>query len=917
MAEALAHELNCRYLQPLLDLGEAQASQELKTFIQGWAVTLPQLRDETNWVSLRFCEALTDWLGAKVGRQKLIDAVIEAFLSPKSLGFMYPLLRALGSPQAAYARIDALVGGLNKVSVVKVLEVTRGRAQVEYRPTSPEYRERSKLICELRQAQLAAGPRLWALPPAVIVEHECQADGGERCLYELRWAQRTGWLLGALGLLAGAASGFFFGWYVGAAMAIAGLSLGRLVDERRQSKELLTFNAEQNRGLLEASQANERRFVELQQAKAAVDQQVAERTAELRTASDQLRTSLEQLEQLGKVKDEFLANVSHELRTPLTLILGPLEDVLKGRAGPQSTQELTLAHQSALKLNSLVTELLLLARIQAGQLKLSTEQTDVAELVKHAADAFAPLSQRKKITLSVNAAPAQVPLDPRRVEFVLSNLLSNAFKFTPEGGTIELSVEPREKTVDVRVRDSGVGIAKEQLPKIFERFTKFEAKAAPGAAGTGIGLAVVKEIVELHGGTVTVSSEPGQGTTFTLSFKRDLAITADGSSGKAGADVPLPLRQEPPEQLGVEPATAAAAPVLEPDAPAVLVIDDNDEMRSFVARVLSRKYRVTSASRGQEGLDLLEKQTFDAVVCDVMMPGLSGYQVAQKMKESLSMRGTPILLLTARNDREWVLQGFQSGADDYLVKPFNSEELHARVEVQIRLRRLMNERVEREKLALLGSVAGGLAHEIRNPVTAILAGLPKLSRELETSNVRPAAKDMLKVAIDCAERISRMVGDVLTLGAPERPDVVPYDLHEGLDAAMRVLEHKAPPNVKFERDYHFEGKISCRPGAVNQVFLNLLDNALQAVADDGSVKVTTRDKDHGVAVTVSDSGPGVPPELQQRIFDPFFTTKAIGIGTGLGLHVSRQIVYAHKGTLELIPSTRGATFQVWLPLGEQ
>jgi signal transduction histidine kinase len=287
------------------------------------------------------------------------------------------------------------------------------------------------------------------------------------------------------------------------------------------------------------------------------------------------------------------------------------------------------------------------------------------------------------------------------------------------------------------------------------------------------------------------------------------------------------------------------------------------------------------------------------------------------MKASPVAHGTPILLLTARNDREWVLQGFNSGADDYLAKPFNSDELHARVDVQIRLRRLMNESVQREKLALLGSVAAGLAHEIRNPVTAMLAGLPRLARELDSVGVRPAAKEMLKVAIDSAERVSRIVGDVLTLGAPERPDVVPYDLREGLDAAIRVLEHKASQEVRFERDYDFDGTLNCRPGAIGQVFLNLLDNALHAVGPHGQIKVTLKEQDKGVAVRVADSGPGIPPQLRERIFDPFFTTKEIGVGTGLGLHVSRQIVYAHKGTLTLLPTSAGATFQVWLPLGEQ
>ncbi len=912
MPEALALELSCRYLQPLLDVAEARTPNELPALLARWSVSLPQLRDQTNWVTLRFCEALTDWLGEQVGREPLVQAVTEASYSPRALGFLYPLLRAIGTPRAGYARIPQFVGVLNKVSNVTVLQIGRGRARIEYRPSSLEHREHSPLICELRRAQLAAGPTLWSLPPALVTETECQARGGERCLYELRWAERTGWLASAAGLTLGAA-GFWLGPVPGVALAIGGAALGRLLDERRQAKELRAFNDEQNRALSEAAGAAERRFVELQQAKAEVDRQVEERTAELRQATAQLKTSLEQLEQLSKVKDEFLANVSHELRTPLTLILGPLEDVLTGRAGDASDGELKLAHQSALKLNQLVTELLLLARLQAGQLKLSPEAADLSSLAAQAAQAFAPLAARKKVRLTVDApAPAVARVDARRVDFVLSNLLSNALKFTPEGGEVRLEVAPAGETVEVRVRDTGVGIPQQQLPQVFGRFTRFAPDAAPQAAGTGIGLAVVKEIVELHGGTVAVTSEVGHGTLFTLSFPR--AGPKEAAGGAAAAqDVALPARLEPLPAADERPAAPSRPEPVPPDAPSVLIIEDNDEMRAFVSRVLSRRYQVTAVSRGAAGLELLEQRRFDAVVCDVMMPELSGYEVCRRIKATPQHQGTPVLLLTARNDREWVLEGFQSGADDYVVKPFNSDELHARVDVQLRLRRLTDQKVAGEKLAMLGSMAAGLAHEIRNPVTAILTGLPKLSRELETLGARPAARQMLRVAIDSAERISKMVGDVLVLGAPDRDVVAQWDVHEGLEAALSVLSHRAPAGVRFERDFAFEGTISCRPGAVGQVFLNLLDNALRAVGEQGTIFVSTRGKAGGVAVTVRDTGPGVAPGVASRIFDPFFTTRAVGVGTGLGLHISRQIAYSGGGTLELVASDSGAAFQLWLP----
>lgn len=916
---ALALELSCRYLQPLLDLAEP-FSTELETLLSEWNGSKAELRDETNWTSLRFCEALTEWLADRIGSDRLADEVARAAYSPKALGFLYPLLRAFGAPRIGYSRLPQFVSVLNKVSIVRVLSIGRGHAEVEYRPVTPDLKERSELICRLRKRQLAMGPTLWGLPSAAVEETECQARGGERCLYGLRWAERVPWIGLAIGAIA--AFGLTYAFepiHIAAIIGVSGGLAGLLWDVGRQQDELKRFNEDQNRALTEATNAVERRFVDLVKAKAEVDHQVAERTAELTLTTANLTEVNARLEQLSRVKDEFLANVSHELRTPLTLILGPTQDLL--RTAPAETHDhLAIVQRNAIRLNALVDDLLELARMQAGELRLSIAEMSLSDCIARLVEQFLPLAERQHIRLSMAVADIGVIRgDARRLEFAFANLLSNALKFTKSGGEVAIKLTATAELVAVAVSDTGAGIAPDLQPKVFDRFTRFNVVGGSGSAGAGIGLALVKGIVEVHHGSVTLLSEPGKGSTFTVTLPRD-----QPDSTRDQTDVPVPVRPtlamiSHASGTSESAVTASSPPAASTaDAPLVLVVEDNSDVRSFVSNVLRRRFRVVDADCAEAAIDALKRLRPDAIVSDVMMPGLSGYDFARQVKSEPATRLIPVILLTARRNAEWALRGFDSGADDYVAKPFHPDELIARVDVHVRLRQLLDEQVAREKLATLGSLAAGLAHEVRNPVGAILAGLPKVRREVESAGVRPAAREMLDVAIDCANRIDRLVGDVLDLGRPDSDGVQPWNPNEGLDAAIRLLRHRASGSVDIRRRFEFSGVVLARPAAMNQVFVNLLDNALHAVGGAGVVEVATRATDGGALVSFSDSGPGVPAELRSRIFDPFFTTKAVGGGSGLGLHITRRIVQDHGGRIDVLTSDlRGACFRVWLPDGSR
>jgi len=510
-APALAHEISCRFFTPLLDAAEAaHLSAGLQELLGRWSLSLSEVRDESNWVSLRFCEAFVDWLGGELGAEVLAERMTSAVFSPRALGAMYPVARALGSPRVGYGALPRVLGRMSRVSSVTVSDVRHGAAELVYRPSAPEHRARSPLFCRLRKAQLAAGPTLWRLPPARVEEIECQTRGADRCRYKIRWVERTSARGLLLGLLAGALVAIPFS--PGPALALVGIvaggALGRIWDLRAHERELQAFVQEHTRGLEQALETMDRRFVELQKAKAEVDARVEQRTAELRTATEK--------------------------------------------------------------------------------------------------------------------------------------------------------------------------------------------------------------------------------------------------------------------------------------------------------------------------------------------------------------------------------------------------------------------RVHVEKLAVLGTLAAGLAHEVRNPANAIINGLGPVQRYLTETGADPDCTTSVGIAIDAGEQIARLVGDLLDVGRTDR-GLEPWDPHQGIEAAIRLLSHRTQ-RISFDRDFRFRGEVLGRPPALNQIFLNLFDNAVRAAGEGGRVRVSSRAERQGVEIMVADSGPGIPADLAQRIFDPFFTTREVGEGTGLGLHFSRQVAYDHGGSLDLVATPGwGACFKLWLP----
>jgi signal transduction histidine kinase/DNA-binding response OmpR family regulator len=456
-------------------------------------------------------------------------------------------------------------------------------------------------------------------------------------------------------------------------------------------------------------------------------------------ASEEEHRRAEALAEIDRAKTTFFSNASHEFRTPLTLMLGPLEDML-ARAAADGTsrvgaEELTLVHRNALRLLKLVNTLLDFSRIEAGRVQARYERIDPAAYTAELAAVFRSAMDRAGLdyVVDVSAPRAEVYLDRDMWEKIVLNLLSNAFKYTLHGGvTLRLQPGPHSRSIELSVADTGVGIPEAEMPHLFERFRRVEGQPGRSQEGSGIGLALVQELARLHGGDVHAESAVGRGSTFTVSIPTGRAhLPADrivsGTEPMRGGTTGVAFLEEALRWLPGSGESADAAFMLDA-APAeaeasgareatVLVADDNADMRDYVARLLGRRYSVVLAPDGEQALAMVRRQRPDIVLSDVMMPHLDGFGLVAALRADPALRDIPIVLLSARAGEEARIEGLESGADDYLVKPFSARELLARIRANLDLARVRRETMqllqeEMRRLAMLNRTGAMLAGEL-------------------------------------------------------------------------------------------------------------------------------------------------------------------------------------------------------------
>jgi signal transduction histidine kinase/AraC-like DNA-binding protein len=458
----------------------------------------------------------------------------------------------------------------------------------------------------------------------------------------------------------------------------------------------------------------------------------------------------EKLHEVDQLKSRFFVNISHEFRTPLTLIIGPLEQLISEAMKEKWKKQLKLVYNNSRQLLQLINQLLDFSKLEEGRMTLKAAEVNIIPLLKGLVYSFDSMARRKKIELTFHSEYEHIPVyvDKDKLEKIVSNLLSNAFKFTAVGGKIAVKaiqipgVEEKNSILEIHVSDTGLGIGKEHLSHIFDRY--YQADKKRRQTGTGIGLALVKELVELHHGHITAESEPGKGSLFILQLPLGRAHL---TSEEIASDLIDEYNQTEwmKEETMIE--EVHTLPVKEAGSkdrnkPLILVVEDTEDVRIYIRDLLISGYRVAEADDGETGLEKAFNILPDLIISDVMLPGMDGFVLCEKLKTDEHTSHIPIILLTARASEDSKLEGLETGADDYLVKPFNSKELKVRIGNLIEQRRKLRERFIRDVNLSPKELAFTSADErflekalsiIENRMSDPLFGVGDLSKEINMS----------------------------------------------------------------------------------------------------------------------------------------------------------------------------------------
>jgi adenylate cyclase len=563
-----------------------------------------------------------------------------------------------------------------------------------------------------------------------------------------------------------------------------------------------------------------------------------------------MRQQAEQLLELDKQKTEFFQNVSHEFRTPLTLTIGPLESAVAQQEGLSYDQSV-IALRNSRRLLRLVNQLLDLQRLDAGRMQPKFHPCNLLEFVSQVVDSFDSYCEKKQISLlpHLEECPA-IYLDLEKFDKVLYNLLSNAIKFTEAGGKIEIIIRQAGDHCLLQVKDTGMGIRPDQIPHLFDRFRQADGSASRSHEGSGLGLSLVKELVEMHGGQVTVESIYGKGTTFSvwlqigtthLPTDQIIEIPVEIEQSRAQvelADVETELQQQTENPLPPDLAIASSSPqgvALIPALPAalgepelaktatILVVEDNADMRNYVSGVLQRiGHQILTARNGAEGFQIVKSHRPHLIITDLMMPMVSGLEMIGMIRQDEALRGTPIILLTAKADEDTRLEGAEKGADAYLSKPFNNRELLAEVRNLLALKE--NERRVAElntylTESVLGrflppslvkkAAEGNLTLDLRpepRMITVLFSdiiGFTQLSNNLRSRRVAELLNEylteMTHAIFENGGTVDKFMGDAILaiFGAPE--EISPNEqVKRAIAAARQMYRSLAALNDRWE-----------------------------------------------------------------------------------------------------------------------
>jgi signal transduction histidine kinase/ligand-binding sensor domain-containing protein/HPt (histidine-containing phosphotransfer) domain-containing protein len=646
------------------------------------------------------------------------------------------------------------------------------------------------------------------------------------------------------------------------------------------------------------------------------------------------RSVVIQLKQVDKLKDEFLANTSHELRTPLNGIIGLTESLMDGIAGElpnKVNHNLAMVVASGKRLSNLVNDILDFSKLKNHSLSLNTKPLDLHSMVDIVLILTKPLVADKKLRL-FNKIPADLPsalADEDRLQQILHNLIGNAVKFTVQGSVTVTACQLGDQ-LEIAVTDTGIGIAQDHFSTIFKSFEQVQGSVDRTYSGTGLGLAVCKQLVELHGGILSLKSKLDQGSTFSFTLPVSGQTTKlETATSAAATRLHLLDEQLHNEVFEAQPELVSIGSKHDGSKFRILLVDDEPVNRQVLHDHLSmQNYQLVDAAGGQEALDILyqtygegnaSNNPFDLVLLDIMMPKVSGYDVCKKLRERFAVNDLPVIFLTAKNQVEDLVHSFAAGANDYLSKPVSKHELLTRVETHLKLldinRNLENKVAERTAALELATQAKSeflakMSHEIRTPMNAVIG----LSRLALKTRLDLQQQDYIEKVVDAGETLLGLINDILDFSKIEAGKLTiektSFKLSTLLQRSINLSAlnaHAKGLELITDIDNTLPLVLIGDPLRLQQIIVNLVNNAVKftikgAICIKVAIKEET-DQQLLLQCSVIDTGIGMTPQQQRKMFQSFSqadgsVTRKYG-GTGLGLAISKQLCELMSGQIWL------------------
>lgn len=643
------------------------------------------------------------------------------------------------------------------------------------------------------------------------------------------------------------------------------------------------------------------------------------------------------LVELDRAKTVFFNNISHEFRTPLMLMLGPIQTLLNESVGEQRV-ELETLRRNALRLLKLVNALLDFSRIEAGRYDAKFVPTDLCAFTTEICSLFRSAIEHEGLTFDVTCEDCSESafIDRDMWEKVVLNLVSNAFKFTQKG-KISVRVLQTKDKFQLIVADTGSGIATSEQGNLFKRFHRLKAQNARTFEGTGIGLALVQELVQLHGGQISVTSDEGVGTEFTVEIPRGRAHLPPDEVTEEENAAELKHSQSFLEEMKTwfsEYSNNLNINQYDGLKQHIMIVEDNADVRAYLLRLLNLLWSAEAVPNGRAALEALKDRVPDLIVTDIMMPDIDGFELLRNIRASESLKKVPVIFLSARAGDEARAEGIEAGANDYLVKPFTVRELYARVAVQLQ-QRLLSQTLEKavqertqelqKALAVKTQFLSTVSHELRTPMAAVI-GLVELMNAMAEDE---EFKSYSQTALEACKRLLQILNDLLDASRLEANAFViekrSFSIQSVIGDLIQLADAEAKKkNLKLSWSVaeNVPPLVCGDELRVRQIFQNLVFNALK-FTEDGEIKlsITLEKEDNNCSdlrFEVTDSGIGIALDQQEKIFEPFSqadaSTRRVYGGTGLGLSICRTLTKLMGGEIGVVSALgEGATFWVVLP----